>query len=423
MKTRFFYGWVVVALSFLLGFLGTGFYSYARGVFLPSLADALADGKRMPISIGFSIAAITVAIIAPRLGRYLDSGSPRKVIMFGILVTTFAYFGLGVVQNLWQFYVIVGLAMGIGVSCMGGLSWHRSVIFWFDHWRGRAIAIAVLGASAAGILMPWLVNLLVEIYGWRTTYFLFGLTTFVSLMPLIYWLMRDRPEDIGEVRDGHNYVANHETQMVEVASDGRVWTLQELLSSPAFWSIGLIFGAMTCVFAAAMLHLYAHGLDVGLSTGDAALVVMAAAALAAAGKPVIGWMSDFWGARITIWLSLFCQGVALLIFTQAADFATVILGACIYGFGYSGMSPLRTFAISTSVSSASFAFANGVLRWVELPFILGASPLVGYVHDVTGSYNLAFYILTGLMVVAAIGPFFIARGGAVERRSLKSAAS
>ena len=86
------------------------------------------------------------------------------------------------------------------------------------------------------------------------------------------------------------------------------------------------------------------------------------------------------------------------------------------------MSPLRTFAISTSISSASFALANGVLRWVELPFILAASPFAGYVYDVTGSYAQAFTVLAGLLGVATIGPLFIRVGGAWERREIAQAA-
>lgn len=414
----FFYGWVIVGISFLLGFLGTGFYSYSRGIFLPSLAATLSDGNRMQISIGFSFAAIVIAIIAPKLGSYVDRGSPRLAILVGIVVVTLSYLLLGSVQTLWQFYLIVGLGMGIGISCMGGLAWHRAIIFWFDHWRGRAIAFAVMGASVAGIMMPPLVTLLVDSYGWRTAYYMFAVSTLVALLPLVYLLMKDRPEDIGEVRDGHKYAALHaipETSSL-ATSDARVWTTRELFVTPAFWSIGLIFGTMTCVFAAVMLHLYGHITDIGFSTIEASYVLSAAALLAALGKPVIGWLSDFWGARVSIWLSLACQGLALLSFTQADTLTIAILSAALYGFGYSGMSPLRTFAISTSISSASFGMANGVLRWIELPFILSASPLAGYIYDVTGSYNIAFLVLAGLITVAALGPFFIKVGGAKERQ-------
>lgn len=419
---RVFYGWVVVGVCAMLGFLGTGFYSYSRGIFLPSLADTFAQGSRMDISIGFTAAAITGAIISPWLGRFLDQHSPRMVIMAGILIVSGAYVLLANVTALWQFYAIVGLGMGVGMSCMGSMAWHRSIIYWFDHWRGRAVAIGVMGASVAGIMMPPLVNNLVDDLGWRTTYLIFALTTALTLLPLVYLLLRDRPEDIGEVRDGHNYVMNHHYEIVTIARDRHTWTWQELLKQPAFWSIGVIFGAMVCVFTAVMLHLFGHLLDIGLSRDEAAMVLSVTALFAALGKPVVGLMSDFLGARISIWTALFCQGVSLLVFTQADSFVLASIAAALYGFGYSGMSPLRTFALSTSVGSASLGLAAGVLRWVELPFVMVASPLAGFIFDATGSYNVAFMILAGLMAVACAGPFFIRVGGAAERRELRGAA-
>ncbi len=400
----------------LLGFLGTGFYSYSRGVFLPALAETLADGSRMAISIGFSVAAIVAAIISPPLGRFLDNHSPKLVILIGIFVVTASYLALGSVQTLWQFYLIVGVGFGVGMTCMGGMAWHRSVIFWFDHWRGRAIAFAVMGASLSGIMMPPLVTWIVDTYGWRTGYYTFAISTAVSLLPVVWFLMKDRPEDIGEVRDGHKYVESHQAEQVEIKDDSREWSWQGLLRSPAFWSIGVIFGSMVCVFAAVMLHLFGHLLDLGFSTQQAALVLSVTAFFAAFGKPVVGWLSDFWGARVSIWLALSCQGAALLAFTQADTYALALAAGGLYGFGYSGMSPLRTFAVSTSIGSRSFALATGVLRWVELPFVLVASPLAGFIYDATGTYNGAFVVLAGLMAFACIGPLFIKVGGARERR-------
>lgn len=419
--SRFFYGWIIVAICGLLGFLGTGFYSYSRGIFLPDLAATLTDGNRMLISIGFSTAAVTGAIISPYLGRFLDARSPRLVILLGIAVVAVSYLALGSASNLWQFYPIVVIGFGIGMSCMGSMAWHRCIIFWFDHWRGRAIAIAVMGASLAGVMMPPLVTFIVDEYGWRAGYYTFAVSTALSLMPIVYFFMIDRPADIGDVRDGKRYAEKHAAEQVTVAADAARWTWQSLIKTPAIWGIGLIFGSMVCVFTAVMLHLFAHLLDLGLDTQDAALVLSTTALFALLGKPVVGWLSDFWGARVSIWLALACQGIALIAFTQAGSFSFALAAAALYGFGYSGMSPLRTFAVSTSLGSENFAFASGVLRWIELPFILLASPLAGFIHDVTGSYNTAFAILSGLILVASIGPLFIRVGGAKERAAIAQA--
>ena len=419
-KPTFFYGWVVVGVAAMLGFLGTGFYSYSRGVFLPSLAEDLAQGSRFAIAMGFSVAGVTGALISPYLGQLLDRYSPKRVILIGIVVVGVSYLLLGLAGSLWQYYLIVGVGMGVGMSCMGGLAWHRSVISWFDHWRGRAIAFAVLGASLAGVMMPPLVTALVESIGWRGGFITFAVITAVTLLPLVHFLMIDRPADIGEVRDGHRYVAGHKEDMVVVAEDSRVWHWKEMLKTPAMWAIALIFGSMGCVYSATMLHLFGHLMDIGISAQNAAYILSATALFSAMGKPVVGWMSDFFGARITIWLALLCQGVSLVLFAYADTFALSVGAACLYGFGYSGMSPLRTFAVSAAMGSVSFGAAIGVLRVVELPLVISASPLAGFIYDATGSYRIAFLILAGLMAVACLGPFFIKAGGARERERLKA---
>ena len=411
----FFYGWVVVGVAAILGFLGTGFYSYSRGVFLPVLAEDLADGSRFAIAMGFSAAGITSALIAPFVGQILDRHSPKRVILLGIGVVSAAYLLLSAAQNLWQYYLIVGIGMGVGMAGMGGLAWHRSVINWFDHWRGRAIAISVMGASLAGVMMPPLVTSLVASVGWRGGFATFAVITGVALLPLVYFFMKDRPEEIGEVRDGHRYLAGNRQEVVRNPEDTRVWHWKEMLKSPALWAIALIFGSMGCVYSAVMLHLFGHLLDIGLDGASAAWILSATALFAALGKPVVGWMSDYFGARITIWMALVVQGMALFLFANATTLSASLIAACTYGFGYSGMSPLRTFAVSTALGSASFGTATGVLRIVELPLIISASPLAGYIYDATGSYRIAFLILSGLMAFACIGPFFIKAGGALER--------
>ncbi len=242
------------------------------------------------------------------------------------------------------------------------------------------------------------------------------------IKPLVYFLMKDRPSELGEVRDGRKYVEANPLEAVQVVEDSRVWHWRDMLKSRAFWSIGLIFGAMGCVYSAVMLHLFGHLMDIGISAQNAAFVLSATALFAALGKPVVGWMSDAFGARVTIWLALVCQATALVLFAYAVGFLPSITAACLYGFGYSGMSPLRTFSISTAMGSVSFAGANGVLRIIELPLVISASPLAGYIYDATGSYRIAFLILAGLMIFACIGPWFIKAGGAKERRRLQETA-
>ena len=77
--------------------------------------------------------------------------------------------------------------------------------------------------------------------------------------------MKDKPEEIGEVRDGLSYVQNLTDQEANFndEADNAPWSVKQMLRSPAFWSIGLIFGSMSAVFNATMLHMFSHIKDMG----------------------------------------------------------------------------------------------------------------------------------------------------------------
>ncbi len=412
-----FYGWNIVGIAVMMGILGTGLSAYSNGIMLPYLADTLADGSRGEIALGYSIVTIVAAIIAPAVGRFVDTHSPRKAILIGIVITAVSYVMIARVQSVWQFFLAKGVVFGVGITLIGPLTRNRVVINWFDHWRGRALGISVLGASLAGIFFPPIINTIVNELGWRLTFLVFALATGAILLPLVYFLMKDRPEDIGEVRDGHNYVNRAEVRPVQSDLEEREWTWQGLIKNPTFWAIGLIFGPMVCVYLAIMVHLFGHIVDMGLTTERAALVLSTVAILSAIGKPVIGLMADFLGARITIWIALVSQILALVLFTQISLFWQCLVAASLFGFGYAALSSMRTFAISTSLGNRSLGAALGLLKWLELPFAVVASPLAGFVYDNTGSYNAAFLTFTVFLGLACIGPFFIRAGGAIERRA------
>lgn len=420
-RTPFFYGWIIVFVAGMLGFVGTGFYSYARGVFLPHLTDAYGEGTQL-VAWGFSAAGVVGALIAPWLGGVLDRVSSRRVILVGIGIVTVGYWLLAATTSLWQFYLVVGVCMGIGMSCMGNFTWHRVLVSWFERRRGLALSLAVGGASLAGVLMPFFATWLTLTYGWRVSLVVFGVITAVMLLPLVWWLLHDRPADIGEQIDGGQrgpVVADP----VGDRHDARRWTLRQMLATRAFWAIALIFGVMQCIFSVVMLHLYKHALNVGLSPYEAATVSSAVAAMSLAGKPPIGSISDAFGGRVALWIALALHAIGLTALALADSFTMAVLAAGLYGLGLAGMSPLRAFAIAASFGRTSFPQVNGYLRPVQLPFELTASPFAGFIYDSFGSYRLAFLFLVGVVVLAMLGPFFITAGGAREKAARVAAAA
>ena len=411
MFRNFFYGWIIVGAAVVVGFLTTGLVGYANGILLPHYADTLANGSRGQISIGISIASVVGALVAPFAGRYADNNSARKVMLVGAIFIVLAYLGIANSQQLWQFYVSMGIVFGIGVTLAGPTVRSLVVSLWFERWRGRALGISVMGASLAGVLLPLILNELVNGLGWRTTVYICAVSVAGILLPTIYFAIKDQPEDIGEVRDGHkNALAPEIIKKSDRVDDQTTMTWMEMLRNKSFWAVGLIFGPMTCVYIVISVHLFGHATSSGLQTGQAAFVLSVMALVSVMAKPFLGVMADFAGARTTIWLSLLLQCTGLVVFTMASELWLFLFAASLHGLGYAAMSAMRTFALSTSIGTRSLGSSVGLLKWLELPFAASASPLAGFVYDATGSYDAAFLVFAGLLLVACLGPFFIRDG-------------
>jgi MFS family permease len=110
-----YYGWRV-ALAACFGVMA-GFGSlfvYTFSVFVKPLSAEF-GWTREAISRGFAIAAVTIGVCSPVLGRWIDQFGPRRIILvcitvFGCGVASLAFLRAGV----WQFYLTCFVARSRG---------------------------------------------------------------------------------------------------------------------------------------------------------------------------------------------------------------------------------------------------------------------------------------------------------------------
>jgi len=89
-KSRFFYGWTVVATAAVgLFFSEAPMVVYSFAVFLKPLAENFHAG-RGAVSMAFTIHNVVGACIAPFIGRLVDRYGARKVILPGQVLLALA---------------------------------------------------------------------------------------------------------------------------------------------------------------------------------------------------------------------------------------------------------------------------------------------------------------------------------------------
>ena len=195
-----FYGWIVVAGCFCMSIV-SGAFVYARGVFLPEMADDF-GGSRLNITLAFSLAQAVGAFSSPFIGMALDRWHPRVVLLTGAVMVTMAYFLTALATSYLALYAVFGLLFGAGWRGISSFSTSRVLVRWFNRRRGLALSIDVAGASVAGIFVPLIAVWMMQAFGWRPGFAVFGIFTLTIVIPLVLFVIKASPQDIGQHPDG-----------------------------------------------------------------------------------------------------------------------------------------------------------------------------------------------------------------------------
>jgi MFS family permease len=418
-RGRVFYGWAVVAGAFLSHFLGYGVVTVAFGVFFPFMAEALGVSRGLLASTGITT-RLASAAMAPLLGPIVDRRGPRLLMTLGTLSLAAGAVILAVARSAWDVFLGYGLVMSLGVVTLGELTGDATVARWFVRRRGRALAWATMGLSAAGVVLPLPLAFLIERAGWRVAWA--ALAGVVLVLGLIAaGLMRRRPEDHGLAPDGLPPAGAPEGGGTSAGE--RSFSAREAATTPAFWLLVLSTNLAALALLGANLHLFSYIRDKGVSPALAAAILTGLYVLQGVAKPLWGLVAERVHVRYCIAACYLGGAVGLLLLIASRSLLALGVFAAVYGLTRGAQS----FVTSLAWADYFGRDAQGAIRGLASPFRLAASAsgpvLGGVLYDITGSYGLAFavfaaaFALGGLVALAARPPAVLQpaaawRGGA-----------
>src|SRR5215813_15534775 len=137
MKTRsLFYGWWVVAAFSVTTFISTGI-RHAVGPFLkPIVADLHVD--RASFSLVIALSLLLYGVFMPIAGMLLDRFSVRVVTSVGTVLLVISLVLTALVRNFWEFALVYGVLVPIGLAGTGPVIASGVVARWFNRRRGTA---------------------------------------------------------------------------------------------------------------------------------------------------------------------------------------------------------------------------------------------------------------------------------------------
>jgi MFS family permease len=380
-----YYGWRVV-LSVCLGVMG-GFGSlfvYTFAVFVKPLS-AQFGWNRGSISLGFGLAAITLGVISPLLGRWIDRFGPRRIILpcmtvFGCAIASLALLRSGV----WQFYATC-IVLGLVGNGAAHLAYSRSISTWFERRLGMALALVMAGAGVGAMILPVFAQAIISRAGWRVAYLSLGCIALLLGLPLSWRYIIERGS------------GRRETS--EVVHGGQTW--QQGVRSYAFWIIVAVLFVSSISMNGAITHLSALLTDRGIAPGEAALCASVLGGSSLIGRIGVGWLLDrVFGARVALLVSLItAAGIFLL--AHASSYIAGCLASALIGVGAGGEAAITPYLLTRYFGLRAFSTLYG-LTWTFYAAAGAIGPVIlGRTFDSTGSYASLLLILAMALSLAA----------------------
>src|SRR5215510_8558816 len=390
-----FYGWWVVAAFCVTTFISTGI-RHAVGPFLkPIVADLNLD--RASFSLVIAMSLFLYGVFMPLAGMALDRFSVRVVTTAGSLLLVLSLVLTAFVRNFWDFALVYGVLVPIGLAGTGPVIASGVVARWFSKRRGTALS--VLGsASMTGmsLLVPMVTWLILNV-GWRMTYVAISGLIVAIVLPLCLFVLRDSPESIGLTADGEPLKAN-----APAASADRV-TAGEAVQTLAFWQLAGSF--FTCGFSMSLLS--AHGIpmltDHGYSPMFASWAFGVLGGSSIGFTVLLGALSDRFGRRpvlATIYAGrvLIFTGFFLIRDNPVALLAVAVIG----GITMAGTGSMTSALTADIYGRFSVSSVFGLIFLVHQTGAAIGSWLAGALFEATGGYGAAFALACAFLMGASI---------------------
>ncbi len=405
-QRRVFYGWVIVAVSFLTLFLVIG-TRFSLGIFYVAILEEY-GWTRAETAGAFSLMLAVHAVFSLGVGALFDRLGPRKLFPLGALAIAAGFAACSQIRSIWQLYVFLGVLAAIGTSSLAFVPHMALVSTWFVQRRGMATGIAYSGIGGGMLILAPLTQMAIMAYGWRMAFIFLAVTILTVIVPLTALFQRRQPQDLGLYPDGippeatPSQVPHTPTPGVQAPYD---WSLREVLRTRHFWYLMATVAGLGMNLNTLAVHQMAHLTGVGYSKLLGATLTGLVGGTRSLGGTLLGSLSDRVGRAMayTVGSSLAWLGVVLLASVQDTSQPwRVYCFVVLYGLGYGALGPVYAAATADRFPGRSLGTILGVL---EAGYGLGGAFgtfMAGYLYDQFGSYTTSFFLVLGAIMFSCV---------------------
>ena len=361
---------------------------------------------------GWSIAAIQLAFsifialetwLTPIEGWIVDqlgANGSKIVVAFGGIMVAIGWVINSYAETLTMLYIgaVVGGTGGGAVyaTCVG------LAVKWFPDRRGLAVGLTAAGYGAGAALTVIPIRYIISTSGYEAAFLWFGLFQGGIVFIMAWFLRAPEPSEMAGV------------PAAKVAQSSRNYAPSEVLASPIFWILYVMFVMVSAsgLMATAQIAPIAKDFNVantivffGASTLTAALIIDSIANGAA--RPLFGWVSDQIGREYTMAIAFGLGAAAywLLGTLGTAPWAFVLFAALIF------LTWGEIFSLFPSTCTDTFGPKFATVNLSLLYTAKGTSaflvPVANMIKASTGSWHLVFLLTAAMNVIVVAIALFV----------------
>jgi MFS family permease len=393
--------WTVVGAVWLILAIASGLY-FSFPIFFVALLEEF-GWSRGATAAAFSLSSIVQGMLAPAVGILTDRLGPRRVMLAGACLLGAACALSSRIDSLWSLYAVTGVLAAAGVCAVSWVPSGALIARWFTERRGSMMGLAFSGMGAGVLAVGPLAQWLIAGYGWRAAYLFLGLGTLAVLVPLVLLGVREAPAATTPLgREGRGSLPGPREAGLEI---------RDALRTRAFWALFFAYLCTPLAVFSVVTHQVAFAVDHGFPRLFVASIFGFTGLLSVAGRIGFGVAADRLGRATSATISYGCTAVGtlcLLSLEVAPRPAALYAYALFFGLGFGARGPIITAMASQLFPGRRFGAIYGILS-VGNGIGGGVAPwFSGVVHDLTGSYRMAFLIAVGFCVIGA-ACFWLAR--------------
>ena len=362
--------------------------------------------SRTAFSTFSTIMSILGMILSPVAGKIFARYSIRMVMSVSLLVAVIGYTCLSFVNDVVLLYI---LAFVIGTGSAFSTTVPIAVVLtrWFVKDRSKAMSITFAGSSIGAMILSPVISSIITSMGWRMAFRILGLGMLVILVPIVFFVVRSKPEDKGLTALGAEEAAAAAGSKPSAVATGL--PLRELRKHPSFW-IYVIGIFVMLITMGVMYHMPAHMTGIGISDELSAMIVSIYSFVAIFGKLLMGAVFDKFGVKAGILLGTVCMGLCYVFLLIAHSFALLIVVAVFYGLGSAHGTIFPPTLTSKLYGSKHYSEVFGFVNAFASLALAVCNIVMAAPYDATGSYTLSWIIGIAAAAVATVLLFAASSG-------------